>query len=273
VGFGPREAEVTDLALGSNAPTPATSPLTLPGSLNKTTARIAGVLYLLVGIFGGFAEGFVEPKVYVAGDAATSVANVVSNAALVRAGVVADLLDQAFFVLLAVTLYGLLKNVQRNVAVAMVALVAVAAAIASLNVVFLFEALQVSGGGSYLKAVGTAGAEATVLMLLDLQHYGLLAAQVFFGLWLAPLGYLALKSGQFSKALGIVLIVAAGCYMVDLLAAFLVPDLSKVIHAYVVIPCALAEIWMVLYLLVIGVRTPGKREAAAGAKSSPEPAV
>jgi len=34
----------------------------------KRIARIAGVLYLLVGIFGGFAEGFVYPKVYVAGD-------------------------------------------------------------------------------------------------------------------------------------------------------------------------------------------------------------
>ena len=60
----------------------------------STLARVAGVLYLLVGIFGGFAEGFVEPKMYVAGDAAATAANVVANAGLVRLGVVADLLDQ-----------------------------------------------------------------------------------------------------------------------------------------------------------------------------------
>src|SRR5947199_9555309 len=30
----------------------------------KRLARIAGVLYLLVGLFGGFAEGFVGPKMY-----------------------------------------------------------------------------------------------------------------------------------------------------------------------------------------------------------------
>ena len=29
----------------------------------KRLARIAGALYLLVGIFGGFAQGYVEPKV------------------------------------------------------------------------------------------------------------------------------------------------------------------------------------------------------------------
>ena len=51
------------------------------------------------------------------------------------------------------------------------------------------------------------------------------------------------------------LIVGAACYIVDLLAAFLVPDLGQKIHTYVVIPCAIAEISMVVYLLVIGVRT------------------
>src|SRR6478609_5866019 len=71
----------------------------------KRLARIAGVLYLLVGIFGGFAEGFVEPKMYVAGDAAATALNVVANSGLVRMGVVADLLDQTFFVFLAMTLY------------------------------------------------------------------------------------------------------------------------------------------------------------------------
>jgi hypothetical protein len=28
----------------------------------RRLARIAGILYLLVGIFGGFAEGYVEPR-------------------------------------------------------------------------------------------------------------------------------------------------------------------------------------------------------------------
>lgn len=33
----------------------------------KRLARIAGVLYLLVGIFGGFAEGYVDPRMYAPG--------------------------------------------------------------------------------------------------------------------------------------------------------------------------------------------------------------
>jgi hypothetical protein len=94
------------------------------------------------------------------------------------------------------------------------------------------------------------------------RRYGTLAAQVFLGLWLAPLGYLAYKSGMFPKTLDVVLVVATASYLVDLLAAFLVPDLAAQIHPFLVIVPAIAEIWMVLYLLVIGA---GSSSTAAGA--------
>ena len=67
----------------------------------KRLARIAGLLYLIVGVFGGFAVGYVTARVYVPGDAATTAANVLSNAGLLRIGVVADLLQATVFVFLA----------------------------------------------------------------------------------------------------------------------------------------------------------------------------
>ncbi len=221
----------------------------------KRIARIAGVLYLLVGIFGGFAEGFMEPRMYVAGNAATTAGNLVANAGLVRIGVVADLLDPTLFVFLGLTLYLLLKHVNKSVAMAMVVLVALSAGITCLNAVFEFEGLRVATGAVDLAAFGTAGSNALVLLLLDTQHYGLLIAQIFFGLWLVPLGYLAYHSaGWFPRWLGVLLVVGGVCYIVDLLALFLVPDFGVKIHTFVVIPSAIAEILMVLYLLVIGVR-------------------
>ena len=219
----------------------------------KRLARLAGVFYLLVGLFGGFAEGFVEPKMYVAGHAAASAGNVVANAGLVRLGVVSDLLDQTVFIFLVLTLYLLLQHVNQHVARAMVVLVVVAATITCLNTVFEFEALRVATGAVPLGG----GANAQVLLLLDTQHYGILIAQIFFGLWLVPLGYLAYHSkGWFPKWLGILLIVGGACYLVDLLAQFLVPTLGQQIHGFISIPSALAEISMVLYLLIVGVRTP-----------------
>jgi hypothetical protein len=219
----------------------------------KRLARIAGFLYLLVGICGGFAEGYVEPKMYVAGNAAATVGNIVANAGLVRLGVVADLLDATFFVFVALTLYILLKDVHKSVARAMLVLVMLAAGITCVSAVFEFEGLRVATGAVDLTTLGAGGSSAMVLLLVDLQHYGLLAAQIFFGLWLAPLGYLAYRSGWFPKALGVVLIAAAASYIVDLLAAFIAPDVARSIHGFATILPAIAEPAMVLYLLVIGV--------------------
>jgi hypothetical protein len=222
-------------------------------STPKRLARIAGFLYLLVGIFGGFAEGYVEPKMYVAGNAAATAGNIVANSGLVRLGVVADLLDATFFVFVALALYILLKHVHKSVARAMLVLVMLAAGITCVVAVFEFEALRVATGAVDMGALGAGGSSAMVLLLVDLQHYGLLSAQIFFGLWLAPLGYLAYRSGWFPKALGIVLIAAAASYIVDLLAAFLAPDVARSIHGFATILPAIAEPAMVLYLLVIGV--------------------
>ena len=224
----------------------------------KRLARIAGLFYLVVGIFGGFAEGFVDPTMYVAGNAAATAGNVVANAGLVRMGVVAHLVDGVFFALTAVALYLLLNHVHKHVARVMVLFVALAVGMICLNAVFQFEGLRVATDGSYSAAFGAAGSNALVLLLLDIQHYGTLAAQVFFGLWLAPLGYLAYKSGLFPKALGVVLVAATISYLLDVLAAFLVPDVATQIHPFLIIVPAIAEIWMVLYLLVKGVRVPAQ---------------
>src|SRR5205085_10150985 len=142
----------------------------------KRLARTAGVLYLLVAIFGGFALGFLYPKIYVAGDAAKTAGNVIANSGLVRLGVVADLVQATVWVFLAMTLYRLLQHVNKSVASAMVVLAAIGAGITCLNVVFEFEALRVATGAVNLAAFGAAGSHALVLLLVDTQHYGVFVA-------------------------------------------------------------------------------------------------
>jgi uncharacterized membrane protein YwzB len=228
----------------------------------KQLARIAGVFYLLVGIFGGFAEGFVDPKLYVAGNSTATAANVVANADLVRMGVVAHLVDGVFFALTAMALYLLLNHVHKNAARSMVIFVVIAVGMICLNAVFLFEGMQVATDPSYVTAFGVAGSSALVMVLLDIQHYGTLAAQVFFGLWLAPLGYLAYRSGLFPKGLGVVLVLATVSYLADSLAAFLLPHLELQIKPFLIIAPLVGEIWMVVYLLVKGVKSGRQAEPA-----------
>ena len=222
---------------------------------DKNTARIAGVLYLLNGIFSGFAFAYVIGNVYVMDNAAATAANVAAHSGLVRIGVAADLFQATIWVFLAMTLYLLLKRVNKSAASTMVVLVAIGAAIVCLNDVFQFESLRIATDNTYAAAFGNAGSNALVLLLLDIHHYGFLIAQIFFGLWLVPLGYLAYKSGMFPKALGVALIAGGVCYLVGMLAVFLIPDFGEKINTFITISSAIAEIWMLAYLLVIGVRT------------------
>jgi hypothetical protein len=222
----------------------------------KRLARIAGVLYLLNGITAGFSFGYVLSKVYVPGNAATTAANVLANPGLVRLGGIFDLFQATEWAFLAMTLYLLLRHVHQNAASAMVVLVAIGSAVTCLNDVFQFESVRVATDASYTATLGAAGSSAMVLLLLDLHHYGFLIAQIFFGLWLVPLGYLAYRSAMFPKALGVGLIVAGACYLVGMLAVFLVPDFGERINTIVTIPCTIAEVSMLLYLLVVGVKTP-----------------
>ena len=136
------------------------------------------------------------------------------------------------------------------------------AGINCLNTVFLFESLRVATDSTYTAAFGVAGSNALVLLLLDIQHHGTLIAQVFFGLWLAPLGYLAYNSsGMFPKSLGVTLIIAAVGYLVDVFVAFLMPEFSPKIRTYaVVIPATVAEVSMLAYLLIVGVKTVEQTE-------------
>ena len=61
------------------------------------------------------------------------------------------------------------------------------------------------------------------------------------------------------------LVAATVSYLLDVLAAFLVPDVATQIHPFLIIVPAIAEVWMVLYLLVKGVRIPAQGPASAGA--------
>ena len=138
-----------------------------------------------------------------------------------------------------------------------------------LNTVFEFEALRVATGAVNLAALGAAGSSALVLLLVDAQHNGIFVAQIFFGLWLTPLGYLAYKSRWFPKALGIMLVVACVCYLVDVLGVFLAPDFGENISTFLAIPPTIAECWMVGYLLVRGVKVPAQIPPTASAGATP----
>jgi Domain of unknown function (DUF4386) len=226
-------------------------------------ARMAGLLYLVVAVFGAFAQ-IVRVRVYAPDSAATTATNVVAHASLVRLSFVADLVQALVWLVLAMVLYRVLRHAGRGLARAMVIFVVVSVGITMLNMVFQLGALLVATTPAYAGALGPGGSHALVLLLMNLQHYGYLIAQLSW-LWLFAIGLLGYRSGVFPRALSVLLMLGTICYVVDALLQFLAPNLANVSANVLVLPETLSEVSLLAYLLIKGVRTPRPNTATLAA--------
>ena len=210
----------------------------------NATARTAGILYLTVAATSGLAELNVRAAAH---DATSAAGHLAANDTLWKLALAADLIGIAAFLLLAMAFHRLLADTGKGAAAAMVTFVAVAVAIMATNLVNHAAALAAATDTRILDAFGTDGADALAAMFLDLHAAGFAIAQLFFGLWLLPLGHLAYKSRRFPPALGILLMIGCAAYLVELAIPGNADDI-------IALPAAVAEIWMVIYLLVFGIR-------------------
>ncbi|UCE15361.1 MAG: DUF4386 domain-containing protein [Candidatus Bathyarchaeota archaeon] len=161
----------------------------------RQASIIAGLVYLICIVFGAFSNVYVRPSLIVYGDAATTVNSIMANESLFRLGFMSDLIFLTFWLLLPLALYKLLKPVNNFIALLMVLFGLVMVPIMFINNVNQFAALLLLSGADYLTVFEAGQLHAQVMFFLDLHHHGWLMAQIFWGLWLFPFGYLVFKSG------------------------------------------------------------------------------
>jgi hypothetical protein len=230
----------------------------------KTIARITGLLYLLIFVTAGFSEGFVRASLIVPGDATATAANIVAAEQLFRLGIASDLIAFSADAVVAVLLYVLLRPVSRTLALLAASLRLIAhPAIASINMLNQYMALQLLRGEGYLTVFSPEQIDALVLLFLTAHTYGYLIGGIFFGLHLIVLGYLLYRSSLFPAILGGLVALAAIGYLTESFTFFLVPAYEPVAATIVIVTAVVGEIALALYLVVKGVRTerPATREA------------
>lgn len=224
----------------------------------KRLARIAGLLYLAVIVLRGLPQLVARPMVRISGDPAATAEAVAANQTLLRVAFVSDLAGIAAFTLLVMVLYRLLRHVDRQVAAAMVTFSAIAVAIATANMINHLAAAVIAADPTLATALGVQGSEGLMLLFLELHEIGFSISEIFFGLWLLPLGYLALKSGWFPRPLAVLLMVGCFAYLT---IAFTVPLFTRFPETLLLIaaPAAAAQFWMIGYLLTRGVNTTDRQ--------------
>jgi hypothetical protein len=216
---------------------------------NKKTARMAGLLYLILGICSGFSWGYMN-SLYLPNDALATVGNIQASGWLFRLSFVGNLIGQICFLFLVYFLYKLLKPVDKDYARIMAILVVASVPVAFLNMLNQFAPILLLSGAGYLSAFEPAQLNALVMFFLSLHTYGVFIAGIFWGLWLFPLGYLVIKSSFIPKIIGVLLVIAGLGYIVDSLCKFLLSNYTITIASYTFI----GELLLILYLLIKGVK-------------------
>jgi Domain of unknown function (DUF4386) len=216
-------------------------------------ARIAGILYLFIAILGFWGIMYVPSQTIVRGDGAATMSKLLSNEFLFRSGIAGNLASSVIFLFLALTFYRLFKNTDENLAKTLVVLVIVQA-----PVFFVSEALNVSAlmvaKGELLKSFDMIQRQEFVLFLLRTSKYVIIVLEIFWGLWLIPLGQLILKSGYLPRIIGIFLILGGIAYVIEVMDYILLSEKLSFITDYFAIFYSVAELSTVFWLLVKGVK-------------------
>src|SRR5713101_8510205 len=114
-------------------------------------ARIAGVLFLLSLVAGGFGEFYVPSKLIVSADATATAKNINAFGTLFRLGFAAYLVEAICDIALTLILYVLLRPVRKDLALLAAFFRLVSTAIFGTAELFYFAASLILGGADYLK--------------------------------------------------------------------------------------------------------------------------
>lgn len=220
----------------------------------KKTARFAGFIYLITVIGGIFSLLYVPSQLMDWGNSAKTVSNIQASQLLYKLGIVAEIICYLAFLVLPLILYKLFQKINKDVSILMVLLVVVGVSISYVAISYKFNVLSLLQSDRPYSFKGL-DLEQHVMLAFESYHNVILVAQIFWGLWLFPFGYLVYKSGFIPKILGIFLMLGCASYFVEIIGEIFMDNYFDTLLSNVAgIPSAIGEIGTCLWLLIMGAK-------------------
>jgi len=224
-----------------------------------TLARITGGLYVSFIAVSVLADALGHIGL---GDAQQMYGALTTSPGLFRLGLVAAFVSAFLFLMTAWGLYVLLRTVNTDLSLLFLLLNAVGVALQCASLISLLAALHLTDPAGGQAAFQPAQGEALTYLSINVYRIGFVTAQLFFGTWLFPLGYLVFTSGLLPRFLGVLLILDGFGELVWFLQALLLPAYPSITVPGTVVSL-LAEVGLALWLLVRGVRVATVDETAS----------
>jgi len=195
---------------------------------------------------------YIPSQINMRDDAVTAAQNILSNEFLFRTSIMNDLISSTVWVFLVLVLYRLFKSVNERQAKLMVVLV-----IVQIPTVFILEAFNITSlmifKGEILKTFELSQRQDLAMLFLKITDYGVLALELYWGLWLFPLGILVYRSSFLPRFLGVWLIINGFVLLVLSFTALFLPQYKDMVFK-IVFPAMLGEFALMLWLLIKGAK-------------------
>ena len=215
---------------------------------------MAGLLFLVLVMTGIFAEFFVRQKLYVLNDHAATAQNIILNQGLFRLGFVSDLVMSTMFFVYGYMLYLIFKAVNRHVSLFLLLCVVISVAMFCQNALNQFAVLDLLTNTGYSAAFAADELQVLSSFFQNIHIKGYYVNQIFYGLYLLPLGYLIIKSSIVPKLIGVFLLLGFTGDMIDFVVYFLLPDIESIWLDNITVPADIGELSLCLWFLIKGVQ-------------------
>lgn len=218
-------------------------------SAQSRIARIAGGCYVvyilamvLADVLGHIGRGDAQ-QIYQA---------ITTNLWSFRLGLVVAFLSAFLFLMTAWSLYVLLRSVDERLALLFLLLNAVGVAMQCASMLPLVTTLLMGDAAGGMQTFSAAQREGLAYLAINTYKTGFVTAQLFFGAWLFPLGYLVYRSGFLPRLLGILLLLDGVAVMIWFLQSLLLPAYHALSTPGLAVSF-IAEVGLALWLLIKGV--------------------
>ena len=223
----------------------------------KAYSKMAGLIYLIIAVVGGFSIGYMPTVIVAKGNAALTFQNLIENQVLFRWGIAADIAVIIMEILLTVMIYQLFKSYSRTgIKIATYARIAMATIMGMNLLNYMIPAIIITQP-DYLSAFSFEQLNSFTHLFFNVHKYGELVWQVFFAIHLFTLGYVIQKSGIAPKWLGVMILVGGMGYAGDtfIQLTFINSELLTILFSSLLVFAVIAELWFAFWLLIKGVKT------------------
>ncbi|MEQ8882320.1 MAG: DUF4386 domain-containing protein [Cyclobacteriaceae bacterium] len=213
-----------------------------------STARIAGIWYLMMAISGLLGFMMFHTQIFDPESSEKTLANLTDKESLARVRLLFEfgiIVSQA---LTAVWFYKLFKNINESAAWALGIWGMVNAVAIMISAISMGSAIEIANHSTQSTENKIIIVELLSRLIKDSWGVG----SLFFGLWLIPMGYIVTSSKRMPVWLGRTLIIGGAGYLLNVVLNY--TGVGSSWREFLVIPATIGEFWMIGYLLIFGIR-------------------